>query len=151
MRALIVFTSLWLGACLSPPQSSPPPQVDDINFVEEYGFCFKACYRELGISADGDARIAVRDRRDGNLVLDRSVQLSADEAARLRELADGAVSGTWAPRYGCPDCVDQGAFELAVRDGEVTQHTVLDPMQHPETFDDLVGALRAVLLREIAH
>jgi hypothetical protein len=40
---------------------------------------------------------------------------------------------------------------LAVRNGAITQHTVLDPHEVPATFDDLVSTLREVLKRELAN
>jgi hypothetical protein len=128
-----------------------PSAIDEVSFAEEYGECGDACYRELGVALDGTAHIIVRARRDEEILLDRTVQLPDDEARRVLELAGRAVDEPWAARYGCPDCADQGAFSLTVRNGATTQHTVLDPQGIPATFDNLVTTLRAVLAREIAN
>ena len=45
----------------------------------------------------------------------------------------------WADRYGCPDCVDQGAYRLTVKEGADTRTTLLDPRQHPTSFDPLLA------------
>ena len=124
---------------------------DNVTLAEEYGFCASACYRELGITADGTAHIVVREARDKQILNERSVQLSDDETGRVLGLATGAVSVPWAPRYGCPDCADQGAYSLLVRSGAAAQQTVLDPRQLSPTFDDLVTTLHAILLRELAN
>jgi hypothetical protein len=145
-RALVAFSALVLAGCMAPPAETQNTSEtgDEIVFVEEYGFCARSCYSELRVGEAGDARVIVRERRDGATISDRTVKLSAEETQQLMALVAAAAEAPWEAQYGCPDCADQGRYELAF----AARRTVLDPASMPDTFDDAVTALRAVLHRE---
>lgn len=155
-RALIVFVSVFGavlgGGCLSTPAESQHPAEttgQELSFSQEYGFCADRCYSEISVDDRGEAQVILRSRKDGTVLQDRAVTLTQAETAELFTAARAAAGQPWDAQYGCPDCADQGRFELAFRDGAAERRTVLDPQDHPAAFDAVVAKLRAVMQREL--
>ncbi len=153
-HATAIGVVLLAGSCgLSLGESRNPPMsggdIDEIRYVEEYGFCVESCFREIIVEPQGQVTLTVRGHRSQPPVLVGSLDLESAEVERLFQLAAGASAAPWDAVYGCPDCVDQGRFELTVVvDGAVHQ-TTIDPLSHPDDFDDLLDELGALLDRAI--
>ncbi len=74
--------------------------------------------------------------------------LSGAETKRLLALAEEAAQQPWNERYGCPDCVDQGAWPLEIETTRGAKKTsTLDPQAVPPFLKALTEALTAVIER----
>ena len=90
MTHRLAFAFLASAACMH-SSGNDGAAADNVTLAEEYGFCASACYRELGITADGTAHIVVREARDKQILNERSVQLSDDETGRVLGLYGDAA------------------------------------------------------------
>lgn len=120
-----------------------------IRYAESYGFCAGRCVRELSIASTGEATLVVRDRPGEPALSEQSFTLPAGDRDRLFDLAGASAGEPWEARYGCPDCADQGQFDLTVAAGTAEMSTVLDPAHHPAQFDELLAELKQILVREL--
>jgi hypothetical protein len=123
-----------------------PTGVQSVRFTTSYGECAGFCEHSLLVWPDGaslhSATNTGKDAPDETIALDPAV------TAQILAAAAQSLSYPWDARYGCPDCMDQGAFHIEVRANGTLRETVLDPMEHPTFFDPLLAAVKPVM---VAH
>lgn len=130
------------AAAVATDAGSLPTGIASVSFTASYGECMGFCRQSLVISRDGAlARFATNG-------IEPAIEeaISVDPSVRAQILAAGnqTLASAWDERYGCPDCADQGAYEIEIAANGVTRKTVLDPLQHPAFFDPLLSTLEPV-------
>lgn len=118
------------------------PAAFSVQFEKKYGFCRGDCYLSLSVDSEGAAMAEVVST-DGKR-RSRQFTLTAAELAFVRAGVEAAMAEPWDARYGCPDCVDQGAWTLQIaQDGEVRRAEV-DPKAQPPHLAPLLERLDAL-------
>jgi len=140
-----------VAGCAASPDETPVSDGANLTYAESYGFCAARCFRQLSVQPDGLGIVTILDSVTGPVVAVRTFHLTDAELQQLNDEVATAASHDWEPVYGCPDCADQGTFEIVLRgDGSDERKTVIDPMAHPAFFDDLLDHLRALLVQPSA-
>lgn len=126
--------SLWLLAVLPAVGCA---DWEEVQFTADYGFCARYC--ETTVTVDTLARGAIEFvDPQGRLSTVREEFSLPERAPELAAAVERSRSVRWEERYGCPDCVDQGAYTVRLTSRGRAQATVLDPASAPDAFRLLV-------------
>jgi hypothetical protein len=146
-----------LAACDRLPVVRPPTDpgpgpatgvITAIRFGKHYGFCAGYCLTDLRLFPTGKGAVVHGSgpRQPTQPEMQYDVALSPAEQEKIFAEARTAIGPAWQPRYGCPDCADQGAWPLEVDvDGKPARATVLDPQQVPAFLKALTDLLNGVV------
>lgn len=115
-----------------------------LTFEESYGFCHKDCLGRVVVSSDGVGSTARADS-PGRPEATRDFTLTAAELGAVKTALDSGNTITWDAQYGCPDCYDQGTYELTYEGCSVRKSTVVDPDKQPEALKSLFAMMRDLL------
>ncbi|AGC47258.1 hypothetical protein MYSTI_05985 [Myxococcus stipitatus DSM 14675] len=115
-----------------------------LTFEEDYGFCHEGCRSRLELSSDGTGSAARSEAHEPPRTK-RDFTLTEEELAAVRTGLETGNAITWDRNYGCPDCFDQGSYELTYESCDEQRTTVLDPTEQPAELKPLVKTLRALL------
>ena len=126
------------------PLTSQNPGVGSfrVELEKRYGFCLGDCTFKLSVGEDG-AAVAEVVNKDGQSRT-RPFTLTAAELESVRTGVSTALTKPWEPRYGCPDCADQGAWTLNLTSGSNKRSSVVDPQDKPTHLAPLLDTLDAL-------
>lgn len=118
-----------------------------LTFSASYGKCVGYCTHTVELLDDGAFVVThLPAGYTGSQNTTKTVfDVSSVVLARIRAEASSALDSSWEGQYGCPDCADQGAFDLRIATGAGTRATRLDPLNHPAFFAPLLADLRQLL------
>jgi hypothetical protein len=96
-----------------------PILIGDIRSVTatlSAGECLGYCRWTTEVWSDLRARYSERSWREDAMYppKDRSFELLDREWATISDRVAQATELRWEPQYGCPDCMDQGAWQLSI-------------------------------------
>ncbi|WP_338864555.1 hypothetical protein [Myxococcus stipitatus] len=115
-----------------------------LTFEEYYGFCHEGCIGKVVVSSEGVGSAARADHQ-GRPETTRDFMLTAAELDAVKTALDSGNTITWDAQYGCPDCYDQGTYELTYESCDVRKSTVVDPDKQPEALKPLFATMRDLL------
>lgn len=115
-----------------------------VRFAASYGECEGACYFRLEISSDGAAHVAYA-RREGMHESRKAFLLSQFELNGLLNDVTRARSEAWEPVYGCPNCVDQGGYDLTFAGTQEVRRSAVDPKVVPTHLNPLIQRMYRML------
>jgi hypothetical protein len=112
-----------------------------------FGMCGGYCTSVLEI--DGTIARLIETSRDNRNFPRRILvlQLTAEKAARLRQLADTHALSRVAGTHGCPDCADGGAEWIAIQVQNTTIRTTYDYGLNLDPIAELQAELRSLRQR----
>jgi hypothetical protein len=113
----------------------------EIRFTRAYGMCIGLCRTTLLITATV-AEIQFSPFSEmAEPSITKTVTLTETARMAIFSAALEALTHPWDPRYGCPDCADQGRYDVQITSSVGKRETVLDPSDHPQFFDSLITQL----------
>jgi hypothetical protein len=122
-----------------------PNGIESVRFTTSYGECGGFCQHSLLVRPDGATLHSATNGSNEAPAVDEAIELDPAVTAQILAAAAQALSYPWDARYGCPDCMDQGAFHIEVRANGTLRETVIDPEEHPTFFDPLLDAVKPVM------
>ncbi|NOJ77921.1 MULTISPECIES: hypothetical protein [Myxococcus] len=146
MRIQAVLLAVLLMACGD--GGGPDEDAFVARFEASFGQCYGICYYRLDVASDGSAEVAYAERK-GARESKQTFLLRQSELDGLLEDAALARTETWAPVYGCPDCVDQGRYSLKLADKGEVREAMVDPMFMPAHLSPMILRLTGVLVRSL--
>ena len=130
---------------------SPTDPDFEAGDVIVHGVSFGMCagYCESVLAIDGTVVTLTESSRQSRNFPQRirTLYLTADEAARIRQLADAEALSDVAGTHGCPDCADGGAEWIARRVDSTTIRTTYEYRLTLEPIAELQETLRALRQR----
>jgi len=108
---------------------------NDVQLTASYGECTGYCTTAVELDTTATGHITYSSWGTDPLPTVTKPVSHPDRADALDAAVRKARAIPWADHYGCPDCADQGAYQVVID----ARATVLDPSEHPDAFDDLVA------------
>lgn len=146
-RFLSILTLLLVASVGCSPTDPDSATRDVIVHGVSFNMCTGYCSSVLEIE-DTTVTLTETSRDSRNFPRRiRTLHLTAEEAAHLRQLADTAALSRVAGTHGCPDCADGGAEWIEIHVQSTTIRTTYDYGPNLEPIIELQEQLRSLRQR----
>lgn len=146
-RLLFTLTLLLVASAACSPTDLDSEARDVLIHGVSFNMCTGYCHSVLEI--DGTLVTLTETARQSMSFPRRirTMHLTAEEAARIRQLANTEALSEVAGTHGCPDCADGGAEWIALHVQSATIRTTYDYRMNLEPIVELQEELRSLRQR----